>query len=199
MATIKAIYNHKCAIIRLSGELDDNSLVEICDQIDLAIGYYHLRKIDLHVMSMSCSIKSIDYYLAKLRHWTSQAVVGTLATSVITDFGIDLISSGTLGYRRALRSAVFQNTGVSGTSIGFKQKFLEPKNDSNAYFLNDSPISELHRDYECLTRDRLLNSKSGLQRLHGKRIISPTEAIALELIDCYEDDFRLCDNFLGQR
>lgn len=197
MAIIKTMYENKCAIIRLSGELDDSTLIEICDQIDLAISYYHLRKIDIHIMSMSSSIESIDYYLAKLNNWSTRAVIGTLATSVISGFGIDIISSGTTGYRRAFRSTVFKNTAIKCSSIGFKQKNASSTNNLDAYFLNDSEINESRHNDAFLRIDNKASSFD-FDRFNGKRIISSTEAVSLKLIDYYQDDFQLPGNFLNQ-
>jgi|GEM_PF-5304072 len=189
MTTIKTIYEHKCAIIRLSGELDDNSLIEICDQIDLAIGYYQLRKIDIHILSISCSIKSIDYYLAKLNSWSSLAIIGTLATSVISDFGIDIISSGTVGHRRAFRSAVFQNTGIKCSSIGFKQTVARLE-DSNGSILNIPETNRATQHYDSSEPYGHQISYSQLDRFRGKQVISSNEAISLKLIDYCQDDLR---------
>lgn len=196
MATIKTIYENKCAIIRLSGELDDSTLIEICDQIDLAINYYHLKRIDIHIMSMSSSIESIDYYLAKVNNWSTRAVIGTLATSVISGFGIDIISSGTRGYRRAFRSTVFKNTTIKCSSIGFKQKNAFSTNNLNASFLNDPEINEVRHDAFMRIDDEA--SSFNFDRFDGKGIISSTEAVCLKLIDYYQDDFQLPGNFQNQ-
>lgn len=193
MTTIKTIYEHKCAIIRLSGELDDSSLIEICDQIDLAIGYYQLRKIDIHILSISCSIKSIDYYLSKLNSWSSRAVIGTLATSVISDFGIDIISSGTVGYRRAFRSAVFQNTGIRCSSIGFKQT-VSRLEDSTGTILNIPETNRATQHYDSSEPYGQQISYSQLDRFRGKQVISSNEAISLKLIDYCQDDLRFSNS-----
>ncbi|MBS1681667.1 MAG: ATP-dependent Clp protease proteolytic subunit [Bacteroidetes bacterium] len=109
-------YEKACAVIRLIGEVNNQSIFALCDEIDLAIEYYNYKKIDIQIDSPGGAITSLDYYLSKLHKWQQRygVIIGTLGLTKIASSAAMILSLGTIGYRRAYQSSqlVYHNSRI---------------------------------------------------------------------------------------
>lgn len=109
-------YEKACCEIRLLGEVNNQSIFTLCDEIDLAIDYYQYKKVDIQIDSPGGSIASLDYYLSKLERWRKKGIIiGTLGLTSVASAAAIILSLGTTGYRRAYSSSMllYHNSRIS--------------------------------------------------------------------------------------
>lgn len=109
-------YEKACCEIRLLGEINNQSIFTLCDEVDLAIDYYQYRKIEIQIDSPGGSIASLDYYLSKLERWKRKNVtIATLGLTQVASAAALILSLGTIGYRRAYSSSMllYHNSRIS--------------------------------------------------------------------------------------
>lgn len=109
-------YEQACCEIRLIGEINNQSIFLLCDEVDLAIDYYQYKKIDIQIDSHGGSIASLDYYLSKLDRWKKKGIIiGTLGLTSVASAAAIILSLGTVGYRRAYSSSMllYHNTRIA--------------------------------------------------------------------------------------
>jgi ATP-dependent protease ClpP protease subunit len=100
-------YEHDRAIVRLLQPVSNQSMIWLCDEIDLAIGYYFYRHVDIHIDSPGGAVTGLDYFTTRLQSWrdVDGLVLGTLAMAEVSSAAALILSSGTIGHRRAYPSA----------------------------------------------------------------------------------------------
>ena len=63
-----AKYETHRAVVRLSGELNNDSIFALCDEIDLALDYYKYPAVEIQIDSPGGHVDSLDYYLTQIMH-----------------------------------------------------------------------------------------------------------------------------------
>lgn len=107
MIPISTMYEQDRARLRLYGEINNQSIFSLCDEIQLAVQYYQYRDIDLHIDSPGGAIASLEYYLTQLQMWREQyrVRIHTLALTNVSSAAALMVSLGDVGNRRALKSS----------------------------------------------------------------------------------------------
>lgn len=100
-------YDHDRAIVRLVDPIQNETMFWVCDEVDLALEYYCYRHIELHIDSPGGSVAALEYYLSRLSYWRTidGFVLETLALTAAASAAAMILALGTIGYRRAYRSA----------------------------------------------------------------------------------------------
>lgn len=104
---VVARYSHTRAIIRLHGAIDNHTIFALCDEINLAIDYYHYDEIEIQIDSFGGAIASLEYYLRQLAYWRAQRHIriATLALTTAASAAAVMLSLGDIGHRRAYASS----------------------------------------------------------------------------------------------
>jgi ATP-dependent protease ClpP protease subunit len=100
-------YEDSRAVVRLTGEISDDTVIRLADEIDLAIDYYCYRHVLIQIASPGGSFHALQFYLNRLRHWRSidGLILGTVAMTTAASAGAVILSLGTIGHRRAYPAA----------------------------------------------------------------------------------------------
>lgn len=99
-------YDKDVCVVRLHGGIDNQSVFALCDEVDLAIDYYHYRKIRLEIDSSGGSTQSLDYYVSKLHEWQLRGILfETKALTMASSAAAYLLVFGELGHRSCYSSA----------------------------------------------------------------------------------------------
>ena len=100
-------YDHDEAVIRLKGPVESESIIWLCDEIDLAVDYYNYRRVDIQIDSPGGEIAALDYFMTRLSDWrqVEGLVLGTLALTRAASAAAMILSLGSIGHRRAYPSA----------------------------------------------------------------------------------------------
>ena len=117
-------YEKSCCEIRLVGEVNNQTVFTLCDEIDLAIDYYQYKIVEIQIDSPGGAIASLDYYLSKLERWKKKGIlISTLGLTSVASAAAMILSLGTIGYRRAYSSSqlLYHNARIS------KEKFIATK------------------------------------------------------------------------
>lgn len=167
----KVFYEKACAIVRLFGEVNNQTIFELCDEIDLAIDYYNYRKIEIQIDSPGGSIQSLDYFITKLEKWRQKegVIIATLGLTNVASAAAMILALGTVGYRRAYRSSslLFHNSRVitNGSSV-FTKETLNKANKDLAEIderLLDRLSNHIHSN-KVIQNDKVVHKKMwGLQ------------------------------------
>jgi ATP-dependent protease ClpP protease subunit len=109
-------YERDKAIIRLTHEVTNDKIFSLCDEIDLAIDYYHFRYVDIHIDSPGGHGTALEYFMNRLQVWrqVDDFVLGTLALTSAASAAAMILSLGSIGHRRASPSArlLYHNTRI---------------------------------------------------------------------------------------
>lgn len=93
-------YDAHRATFRLTGEINAASIFALCDEIDLAIRYYCFRNILIQLDSPGGEIKSLYYYLTKLREWKQKkASISTQGMTSVCSAAAIILSMGDISRR----------------------------------------------------------------------------------------------------
>ena len=94
-------------VVRLAGEIEDQLVLDLCDEIELAIEYYHYREIEIRINSPGGSVAALEHYMDRLKRWRrgKELVIATTAMSTVSSAAAVILSLGTIGHRRAHASA----------------------------------------------------------------------------------------------
>lgn len=105
--SISVKYDRDRAIMRLTQEVTNDRIFALCDEIDLAIDYYHFRDIDIHIDSPGGHVTALEYFITRLDTWRTvdDLVLGTLALTSAASAAAMILSLGSIGHRRASPSA----------------------------------------------------------------------------------------------
>jgi ATP-dependent protease ClpP protease subunit len=99
-------YEDRRAIIRLIGEIENDVIFWLSDEIDHAIGYMCYDRVDIHIDSPGGAIDSLDYFLTRLEQWRRDGLVlGTLGLTTVASAAAVILSLGSHGHRRVYPSA----------------------------------------------------------------------------------------------
>jgi ATP-dependent protease ClpP protease subunit len=95
------------AIVRLKDGVTSESIIWLCDEIDLAIEYYNYRQVDIHLDSPGGEIPALEYFMTRLKVWreVEGLVIRTLALTSAASAAAMILSLGSIGHRRAYPSA----------------------------------------------------------------------------------------------
>lgn len=93
--------------VRLHGSIDNNSIFALCDEINLAVDYYHYQNIQIEIDSHGGAVSSLEYYLGQLKRWREEyrVRIGTLVMTTAASAAAVILSMGDIGHRRAYRSS----------------------------------------------------------------------------------------------
>jgi ATP-dependent protease ClpP protease subunit len=104
--SLKYWYENQKAIVRLTGEITNDSVFSLCDEIDLAIDYYHFPTIEIRLDSPGGNLRSLIFYLTKLKEWKEKKVsVATQGLTMVCSAAACILSMGDIGKRK-----VYSNT-----------------------------------------------------------------------------------------
>jgi ATP-dependent protease ClpP protease subunit len=95
-------------VIGFYREIDDDSILELCDHIETAFGYYSCGHVELRINSPGGSVAALEHYISRLRGWMGggrRPVLATTAMSSVSSAAAVILSLGTIGHRRAYPSA----------------------------------------------------------------------------------------------
>ena len=101
-------YDDDRALIRFMFQVTDDSVMWLADEIDLAISYYSMRYIDVHLVSPGGSVDSLLYLLQRFKEWrqNDEVTIGTLALTNVSSAAAAILSlAGNIGHRRACSSS----------------------------------------------------------------------------------------------
>jgi ATP-dependent protease ClpP protease subunit len=97
--------NHR-AVIRLIGEIGNDVIFWLCDEIDHAIEYMCYDMVDIHIDSPGGAVDSLDYFLTRVGHWRNGGLVlGTLGLTTVASAAAVILSLGSHGHRRVYPAA----------------------------------------------------------------------------------------------
>lgn len=93
--------------VRLHGSIDNNSIFALCDEINLAVDYYHYQDVEIEIDSFGGVVSSLEYYLGHLKRWREERRVriATLGMTTAASAAAVILSMGDIGQRRAYRSS----------------------------------------------------------------------------------------------
>jgi ATP-dependent protease ClpP protease subunit len=105
-SSVSTWYERHKTIIRVHGDIDNASIFALCDEINLAVDYYHYQQIEIQIDSYGGSVSSLEYYLGRLNYWREKKRVriSTLAMTKAASAAAIILSMGDIGYRRAYES-----------------------------------------------------------------------------------------------
>lgn len=152
----QAKYEPHRAVVRLAGEVNNDSIFALCDEIDLALDYYKYPLVEIQIDSPGGPVDSLDYYLTRLKSWRADGLrVSTLAMTRAASAAAVILALGDGGLRRAYPSArlQFRHAALPGSA-------------------------------ESMSMAALLPALADLQ--HEDRVLSPADALGLGLIDAIE-------------
>lgn len=122
-------YKSDMMFIRLQGPIENESVFQLCDEINLAVDYYHYRKIEIELDSPGGSVDSLEYYLGHLARWRKNRIaVSTLAMTKVASAAAIILSMGDIGKRRAYPSSqiLYHDSRIFGSGeIGWTKAQLE--------------------------------------------------------------------------
>jgi ATP-dependent protease ClpP protease subunit len=102
----EAIYEKDIFVVRLTDQVDDTSIFNLCDEIDFAIDYYHYKNVEIHINSPGGHLDSLLYYLNKYENWKKKNVtIHTTALTSACSAAAKILSLGNIGYRTAYPSS----------------------------------------------------------------------------------------------
>lgn len=110
--------------IRLCGPVTTASIFALVDAMERGVGYYQYRRVDIEIDSPGGEVRALDYYLNKLdgmRRRIPGLIIGTLAMTEASSAAAQLLSLGTVGYRRAYASTTIL---YHNSRIPFRQSVL---------------------------------------------------------------------------
>jgi ATP-dependent protease ClpP protease subunit len=94
------------AVIRLFGEVTMDTALRLTDEIELCRAYYKYDTIDLHLASPGGCSDATLFLLESIRAWQRGGLtIGTLGLTTVASAAALLLGAGTVGHRRARRSA----------------------------------------------------------------------------------------------
>ena len=106
LPTITTRYETELAVVRLVGPVTVPSILQLCDEIDLAIGYYQYTRLDIELDSPGGDVAALEYLITRWRAWRARPAVriGTLALTSAASAAAMILSLGDIGLRRAYPS-----------------------------------------------------------------------------------------------
>ncbi len=100
--SIKSSYRHDEVVVRLQGPITEESIVALCDEINVAIDYYYYPRFILQIDSPGGSTTALDYYLQQLQYWRQRQIgIVTEALTCAYSAAAVMLSLGDIGHRRA--------------------------------------------------------------------------------------------------
>ena len=100
-------YEAQHASILLSGQVNESTMLRLCAEIDLAIGYYKYSDIQLLIDSPGGELRYLEYYLARLDEWRRRPRfrISTVALTEASSAAAIILTMGDVGHRSAYPSA----------------------------------------------------------------------------------------------
>ena len=99
---ITSLYRHDEAVIRIHGPISEESIIVLCDEINLALDYYYYPQLILQIDSPGGSATALDYYIQQLSQWRRRQVrIATEALTAAYSAAAIMLSLGDIGQRRA--------------------------------------------------------------------------------------------------
>jgi ATP-dependent protease ClpP protease subunit len=99
-------YDGEKATVRVHGYVNNEVIFQLCDEVNLAVDYYNYRRVEIQIDSEAGAVSSLEYYLAWLEKWrkTDKFTIETLALTKAASAGAMILSTGSIGCRRAFKS-----------------------------------------------------------------------------------------------
>ena len=99
-------YYSDAAVVRLTGPITGDAVLEVVDEVELLIGYFRYPMIDLHLDSLGGEADALRVMLSRMRAWQKchGVSIGTLALGTAASAAAILLSLGQHGRRRAYES-----------------------------------------------------------------------------------------------
>ncbi len=106
-SSVSVRYDRDKLRVRLHGSIDNNSIFALCDEINLAVDYYHYQDVEIEIDSFGGVVSSLEYYLGHLKRWREERRVriSTLGMTTAASAAAVILSMGDIGHRRAYRSS----------------------------------------------------------------------------------------------
>ena len=100
-------YEHDRAVVRLVGPVTVETILALCDEVDLATEYYQYPVVELQLASPGGDVAALDHFLSRLAQWrtTPAVIVETLALTQAASAAAIMLSLGDIGRRGAYASA----------------------------------------------------------------------------------------------
>lgn len=130
VTAVSAKYETDRAVVRLVGTVSVESILALCDEVDLAVEYYQYPAVELQLASPGGDVTALDHYLARLKQWRSPPVVRieTLGLTEAASAAAIILSLGDIGARSAYtstrllyhdpRAMIPENTVATRASLG---------------------------------------------------------------------------------
>lgn len=101
-SAVKVFYQHDEFTIRFFGPVTEESIITLCDEINLALDYYCYQRIVLQIDSTGGSATALDYYIQQLQQWRRRTICfATEALTCAYSAAAIMLSLGDIGHRRA--------------------------------------------------------------------------------------------------
>lgn len=117
---------------RLSGEITEETILSLCDEIDLAVEYFQHRHITIEICSVGGAVLALQYFLSKLAEWRKLAVtIETIALTRAASAAAVILSLGDIGHRSAYSTAslLYHNGRATMPSWGTKEDYAHIASD----------------------------------------------------------------------
>lgn len=100
-------YEHDRAVARLVGEVGVESILSLCDRIDLALEYYQYADIVIQLASPGGAVTALEHFLTRLTQWraTPGVHIETVALTHAASAAALILSLGDIGCRSAYASS----------------------------------------------------------------------------------------------
>ncbi len=111
--------SHKARIL-FAGPVTDSSIFQLCEEIEIALNYYHYSEIELQIDSPGGNVAYLEYYLARLQEWRIRPGfrLSTIALTQAASAAGVMLCMGDIGCRRAYSGAkiLLHDVRISGES-----------------------------------------------------------------------------------
>ncbi|MGC8485816.1 MAG: hypothetical protein ACP5O6_09315, partial [Candidatus Baltobacteraceae bacterium] len=105
------------AKVRLTGAVNSESIIKLCDEIDLQVNYYRFRDVRVEIDSPGGDSNSLEYLIARMYSWRQHGVsIGTRGLTAVSSAAAVVLSLGNPPHRRAFSpcSLLYHNGRVGG-------------------------------------------------------------------------------------
>jgi len=168
---VKTHYEKDRAVIRFSGDVVVERILDLCDEIDCAVEDYFYKRVLIRIDSPGGEAKSLLCFINHLKKWRSKGVtIGTQALTSCCSAAAYMLSLGDLGHRSAMPDSLllYHNARISAANAA----------------LTDDRLDVIQ--WELKTTDGQLITHL-LRHLHGHELPAQQFDILNELVCCLPD------------
>ena len=100
---IVSFYAADAVRLRFKGTVDMDSVLALCDEIDLAISYYQYPQVVVELESPGGDLRALDHYTSRLTGWRQKydLRVATLGLGNVASAAAVMLSLGDVGSRQS--------------------------------------------------------------------------------------------------